>query len=243
MCTVTYLPVGEHHFILTSNRDETPERRAEMWQMEKTGAGETIHYPRDPLKGGTWFGISDRGRVACLLNGAFEPFQQDPGYIKSRGAVIPDFFRHTVGSPWAKTADFSSIAPFTLVTFDGVALSEVVWDGHEKHVRDLRMEEPHIWSSVTLYPPRVRKWRENLFLKWRKENPAYTREAIIQFHQSAGDGDSENALVMNRRERVKTLSITSIEVSLDGAALEHLNLDTQKRTSRHFHLHSITPQP
>ena len=242
MCTVTYLPLGKNHFILTSNRDESPERRALSWQTEKTEKGDRIHFPRDPLKGGTWFAVSDEGRAACLLNGAFEPFKPDPGYTISRGTVIPGFLHANNPDQWVRTATFTSVAPFTLILFNRNALTEVIWDGSEKHIRKLGQDEPRIWSSVTLYPPDVRQWRQRLFQEWIADNPEFTQENIMQFHRTAGNGNAKNGLVINRNEKVKTLSITSLESGHDFAVLKHLNLDLNTDKTRHFQFHPVTSQ-
>ncbi len=243
MCTVTYLPAGENRFFLTSNRDESPLRRAETWQTEKTGSGETIHFPMDPLKGGTWFAVSDLGRAACLLNGASVSFEPDPRFTTSRGTVIPDYFQANRPGQWILEATFSGIAPFTLILFDGNGLTELTWDGNEKNTRDLEIDKPRIWSSVTLYPPEVRQWRQMLFQEWMDQTTKITPEKIMQFHRNGGQGDHENALVMNRDESVKTLSITSFESAQHHAVVHHLNLDTKTRTTRRFQYQPVTRQP
>ena len=72
MCTVSYIPLGQNKdFILTSNRDEKVFRPAIAPAIHKTG---DIHicYPKDSKAGGSWIAMNNRGRICCLLNGAFE---------------------------------------------------------------------------------------------------------------------------------------------------------------------------
>ena len=38
----------------------------------------------------------------------------------------------------------------------------------------------------------------------------FSQSAILDFHRTAGDGDPENDLIMNRSNMVRTTSITSI---------------------------------
>jgi hypothetical protein len=54
------------------------------------------------------------------------------------------------------------------------------------------------------------------------------RESIIAFHQMA-NGDPDNGFVMNRKDLVKTLSVTSIELKETSASILHLALDQDKR--------------
>ena len=53
MCTVTFLPKAKGNFILTSNRDEDPQR-ASFELSRQTIGGRPVHFPKDPKAGGTW---------------------------------------------------------------------------------------------------------------------------------------------------------------------------------------------
>ena len=61
MCTVTYLPLGNNEFILTSNRDESPVRKT-ILPKKYFENGVEILYPKDELAGGTWIGTSNKNR-------------------------------------------------------------------------------------------------------------------------------------------------------------------------------------
>jgi hypothetical protein len=50
MCTVTYLPIAEDHFILTSNRDESPLRANVRVETEEIN-GKKLILPRDKAGG------------------------------------------------------------------------------------------------------------------------------------------------------------------------------------------------
>jgi hypothetical protein len=52
MCTVTYLPLKDNNFILTSNRDETPLRKT-IPPKTYVESGVELIYPKDELAGGT----------------------------------------------------------------------------------------------------------------------------------------------------------------------------------------------
>ena len=82
MCTVTYFPL-KNKIVLTSNRDEKPNRSAQEIHREKG-----IFYPKDTTKNGTWFAVSENGNALILLNGAFENHPVKTNYRKSRGLIV-----------------------------------------------------------------------------------------------------------------------------------------------------------
>ena len=88
MCTVTYLPLGDTDFILTSNRD-VPYAR-EKAEHPKTYIEDNVQltYPKDGKAGGTWIGLSDKKRLLCILNGGFEYHTSRVGYRMSRGIIL-----------------------------------------------------------------------------------------------------------------------------------------------------------
>jgi hypothetical protein len=51
------------------------------------------------------------------------------------------------------------------------------------------------------------------------------------FHQNAGDGSLENSILMNRENRVKTVSITCIDHSVDGYTMQYLDIETMQNSS------------
>lgn len=92
MCTITFTPISNHGFILTSNRDEAPGRETlppEIYNED----GVKLLYPKDAVAGGTWIGVSDRKRVASLMNGGFVAHEPKQSYRKSRGVVLKDILR------------------------------------------------------------------------------------------------------------------------------------------------------
>lgn len=227
MCTVTFIPAPDRYFV-TSNRDESPVRRAKGLISIHPQGKHSIHYPIDESSGGSWIAMSDAGRAVCLLNGGFEPFIHNPPYRLSRGLVVTEAAVSADISGFLSDFKLDGIAPFTLLVFERDVFQQLVWDGKEKHISPLSIDQPQIWSSVTLYPAEVRAWRKSLFEKWLKENTIFNRESILQFHQLANT-DPENDFIMNRNEKVKTLSLTSIELRPLSASILHLELDKNVR--------------
>lgn len=233
MCTVTFIPHGNSVFI-TSNRDESPGRQAAGLRSSHTPDWNAIHYPLDETSGGSWIALADRGRAVCLLNGAYEPFIPAPPYRMSRGLLVTAAAEAEDTNQFLLKTALTGIAPFTLLVYENHMLMQLIWDGEQKHISPPLFDQPRIWSSATLYPPKVREWRKTLFEKWIDENPAPDRESIIAFHQLA-NGDPANDFVMNRNGIVKTLSVTSIAMTETSASILHLDLEPEKREEIMIH--------
>lgn len=227
MCTVTFIPTAETCYV-TSNRDESPGRQASGLTSFHSQEWNAIHYPIDEVSGGSWIALADKGRAVCLLNGAFEPFVPDPPYRLSRGQVVLSAAAAENADQFFAEYNLEGIAPFTLLLYEAHSLTQWVWDGENRHILSLPIDQPQIWSSVTLYPQHVREWRRSLFEKWIREQDIYDREAIISFHLMA-NGDPDNDFVMNRQDLVKTLSVTSIALKENSGSILHLDLDRETR--------------
>jgi hypothetical protein len=223
MCTVSFLPKQEGDFILTSNRDESPDRHAIHFE-EYRYAHLTLYYPKDPVAGGTWFCISPSGRIACLLNGAFTPFKPSSRYFDSRGTMVLESFKYDSLLDFIDIYAFQNTAPFTLVTWQNGKLHQLIWDGSKKDYSIIDSSCPHFWSSVTLYPENVRLWRKSLFNNWLDSHKEFLQEEIMDFHRYGGKGDEANDFVMNRDEEVKTLSISSVEKINGKFNIRHVDL-------------------
>ena len=223
MCTVSYLP-SETGFILTSNRDEAPERGV-IEVDQKTIDGNTLYFPKDPLAGGTWFAFSSNGSAASLLNGAYEPYDRSLAFSKSRGIVLLESFEYDRIQEFLTSRTYVDAAPFTLVIARPGKLYEVIWDGHSATMRVLDPLSPHFWSSVTLYPEDKRAQRRTQFETWRLNHPVFRQDDIMHFHRYGGDQDPEYGFVMNRNEVVKTLSISSVAGNADSHTFRHINLN------------------
>ena len=207
MCTVSYLPLGQNRFILTSNRDEAPDRSPVALTREEDHG---LMFPRDTLAGGTWLCASDQNRLICILNGAFEKHKRQLPYRRSRGLVALDHFTFPDAESFFRDYDLREIEPFTMVVFDNGRLWELRWDHEQKHIKSLSPDQPHFWSSATLYPADIAAERRTWFDQWLDTKPEFTVENIMHFHATGGKGDIWNDLVMNRDNIVRTVSITGV---------------------------------
>lgn len=227
MCTVTFLPLKNNNFILTSNRDETPLRETHPPQKYTENNIEML-FPKDKKAGGTWIGTSSKNRLVCVLNGAFIKHIRKEKYAKSRGVISKEILKSDSFVDYINSLDLTNIEPFTMVIVDWnnaqLNLFEFIWDEHKKHFSKLE-NAPKIWSSSTLYKDDIKKVRKTWFKNWVSENEFET-STILDFHHSE-IGDKEQSVFM-KRPNVETVSITSVKK--DDAGIEMLYEDVIHNT-------------
>ena len=212
MCTVTFLPIGENEFILTSSRDVPFARKKALAPKKYIEDAVELTYPKDGDAGGTWIGTSSKNRLICLLNGGYVDHKTENNYRASRGLIVKELLKSDDIKEALSTIDLKGIEPFTLAIVDwndGMAVYDFVWTGKKKHLINIP-KTPHIWSSSTLYSDTVKKLRENWFADWQKGNAQFESEAIIKFHKTAGDGIAETNVLM-KRVGGGTVSISSVK--------------------------------
>lgn len=213
MCTVSFLPLSNSGFVLTSNRDEWAKRSPALAPRRHKINGKYVFFPQDTLAGGTWIATCEYNYTLCLLNGAFDTHTPTPPYRLSRGKMLLDFYQHDGLDDFASNYNFFGIAPFTLLVINSTAhlqLHELRWDGIQLHVQSKPVDIPQIWSSVTLYDRTTIALREHLFVDFLSKYTQPTQENMLHFHEFAGTNNSETDLVMHRDTGVLTQSITSI---------------------------------
>jgi len=230
MCTVTYLPLSETDFILTSNRDVPFAREKALTPKTYIEDGVKMTYPKDGKAGGTWLGLSDIKRLICLLNGGFEYHTSRNSYRMSRGIILKALLKSEDILTALDKLDLTNIEQFTLAIVDwqkGLQLYEFVWNGAEKHLKKLA-QEPHIWSSSTLYDPSVKKLRQEWFKKWYTSN-SFTSQNILDFHHTAGVGDCNIDVMMNRGAG-GTVSITSVKKNKNTIEINYEDVLTKEKS-------------
>lgn len=247
MCTVTYLPYRSG-FILTHNRDEAPTRSPKEISREKIG-DDILLYPRDTKAGGAWIVAAGSGKTACLLNGAFIKHTHEPPYRQSRGLLLLDFFK------WPEPDDFfnryvlDGIEPFTFLFFQPGTVCEFRWDGAQRYLKTLSATEPHFWCSPTLYPPEMQAKRENIFQNWLANNTRPDASSnilprtIYRLHLTGSLGDPENDYVMNRGNRVQTVSVTQVVCEAGVARMRYHDLLEAHRDLRQISRKARTDGP
>lgn len=227
MCTVTFVRSNDK-IIITSNRDEQVLRPNALEPKKYTINNREIIFPKDPKAGGTWYAVNEEGTVLVLLNGADEKHQITGNYRKSRGLIVLDIISDF--SPidaWDKI-DLEAIEPFTLVLFQDKNLYQLRWNGIKKDKLALDINQNYIWSSTTLYPKEVRENRARWFFNYINSKENLSEKEMYDFHRYTENENSENGLVINRNNFLKTLSITQTTIENNKAIMKHFDLVNQK---------------
>ncbi len=223
MCTVTWIPDGSGGHFLTSNRDEAPHRAALHLTHRRTTRGESLHYPVDSGAGGSWICFSDQGRAICLLNGARRKHKHRPPYRRSRGLVVLDAFQEIDFQAFLHEYSLSGIEPFTMILADPAGAQVLVWNGRRKEIELIPDGDTRIWSSSTLYPYPVRRRRRRLFEQFLRTHARPDIDQILAFHHLE-TGDQHNDFIMNREDRVRTISVTAAHLSTKNPYWIHKDL-------------------
>ncbi len=235
MCTVTLIPKGKNDFILTSNRDEAPNRKSlspDIYSIKNT----KMMFPKDELAGGTWIGVSEKNRLICLLNGGFTFHERKAAYRMSRGVVVNDFLASDDVIASIDNYDLDDVEPFTLVIVDWnthLKFFELVWDGTQKHFTELPIE-PKIWSSSSLYSVEMKKERLQWFEDFKTENKLDSK-SMLNFHNKAGHDNKDYGVIMDRHY-VKTTSITQVEKFEDVVEMRFKDLQNNTISEKTFKL-------
>lgn len=226
MCTVSFVKTADS-IIITSNRDEKKIRPSAIPPQSYSFNNQNLIFPKDPKAGGTWFAINEAGAVLVLLNGAQEKHEVQLPYRKSRGLIVLDVI--SASSPRASwdAIDLDQIEPFTLVLFQEQQLWQLRWNGSEKETKALDVNQPHIWSSSTLYPAAVREERATWFHQYMNEKQQVSTNDMYQFHRYTHNDNKENGLVINRNDEMQTLSITQAILQQNKVSVLHYDLITQ----------------
>ena len=233
MCTVTFLPLNNTNFILTSNRDEQRLRETLPPKFFEEN-GVKMLFPKDKTAGGTWIGTSSKNRLVCVLNGAFSKHIRKNSYIKSRGIIAKEILQTATFKKYIENLNLEEIEPFTMVIIDWsdgqLSLFELIWDGNQKHFSKLK-NEPKIWSSSTLYSDAVKETRKQWFQNWISNNE-FASSSILDFHHSE-IGDKEQSVLM-KRSYVETVSITSVKKESDSIEMLYEDVVHEKKTKSIF---------
>ena len=236
MCTLTYLPKSDFGYFLTSNRDESVNRKIVIEPTVYEHGLVKVIYPKDSQAGGTWLAASDNGFTLCLLNGAFVKHVSEPPYLRSRGLVLLDFFDFNDPKVFAQMYNFKGIEPFTLVVIsDFGLLTELRWDGKEIFQDNLDPSLAHIWSSVTLYDSEIRIKREEVFNTFTNNLSEVKVEKLLQFHHFSDKNGVQPSIKLARNlNDIQTLSVSCIESNRFQFNFYHEDILAQKTIVKHL---------
>lgn len=230
MCVLTYLPLDEKSFLLTSSRDEHKNRLKAIPPKPYLLNRKKVIFPQDVKAGGTWFATSSLTTL-CLLNGAFENHIPKSHYRQSRGRIIPDFFQFKNVEDFLTGYNFYDLEPFTLIIIsheNSLCISELRWTGEELFFAEKNCNKPYIWSSATLYSVEMIHQREEWFENWLNlQQQPYQKDEILDFHLQGGIGDGQNDLRLNR-ETHATQTIIQIEKYEFASNIKYYDLENEQ---------------
>ena len=233
MCTVSFVNANGK-IIITSNRDEKTLRPSAVEPKNYLINNKKIIFPKDKKGGGNWYAINEHSTILVLLNGADEKHVIKENYRKSRGLIVLDLISSkSVIHAW-KFIDLNNIEPFTLVLFENQKLYQLRWNELEKTTLELDNNQSNIWSSSTLYPKEIREKRANWFYTFLDTKPEVNAEEMFNFHRYTEEGNTENGLVINRNDTLKTLSITQTIIEKNKVEIHYNDLIAERDFSNTF---------
>lgn len=227
MCTVSFV-TSKGKTIITSNRDEKAIRPSAIPPKNYVVNGKNIIFPKDPKAGGTWYVVDAQGTILVLLNGATEKHIVKLPYKKSRGLIVLDLISSESPKDFWQEIELENIEPFTLVLFQKGLLYQLRWNGIDKATQQLKANKNYVWSSSTLYPKEIREKRAEWFETFLDLNTEITETKMLHFHRYTEEKNSENGLVINRNDEMKTLSITQTVVEQNKVVILHSDLIANK---------------
>lgn len=233
MCTVSFIKSGSK-FIITSNRDEKTIRPVALKPQQYCINNKRITFPKDVKAGGTWFAVDEHANVAVLLNGALVNHTEKEKYTRSRGLILLDIISTEFPLQQWQNISLTGIEPFTIILFEKGKLFQIQWDETTKHTLALNENDSYIWSSVTLYTDEIRREREEWFTEFTTTRKNITAEDLQHFHMNNNSNNTENGLVINRNNIVKTFSVSQTVIEINKVNLFHFDLHSKEEFNSSF---------
>lgn len=215
MCTLT---VGRHSeaLIFTHNRDESVKRGLATGPAWHTTDGVAMLHPIDPLGGGTWWALDNKGQCAFLLNGGFEKHQRQLPYKHSRGLIPIQVLQSANIQQFVNTYSFEGLEPFTLIAYMHQQLYELVWTGDQVHFDEIIVDHWRIWASSTLYPPEWKAARVQWLEQWLLTKNSIDANCLWDFHHATFTEEQAYDMLMEREKHLRTVSVTQIVLPFEG---------------------------
>lgn len=163
MCTLAF-EYQKEHLTIGFNRDEITERNLAYAPQYIQKNNINILAPIDPVGSGTWIGINQYGRVACLMNHNHYKHQYNLNYLHSRGQLVLDILGLVHEQPFFYVQTHAAyFAPFHLFVFDTENAFRVTWNGFELHFYSV-FYGSYSFSSATLYSQELSVQRD---VQWK----------------------------------------------------------------------------
>lgn len=227
MCTLTVIK-QKHQVVFTFNRDEDKLRKT-IPPLSYHIASNNIQYisPRDTVAGGTWIAMANNRNIAFILNGGKVKHKRKLPYKYSRGRIILDLLKSENPVHYLTETSFKGVEPFTLVTYLGEVLRELVWDGETTTLSIIPSDQMTMWSSTTLYAPEVKAERLKM-LQNLPETLILSKENIKEWHQKS---KQNGGLLYEGIPQVATVSTSQLILKETHGVFEYGDLLSGEQTS------------
>lgn len=203
--------------VLAANRDELHTRPAAP--LARWAEDPQLLAGRDLASGGTWLGVSERGRLAVVTN-RHTGLPADPA-APSRGLLLANLLTDPHGSGHPSPDVLSNYNPFNLIT---VAGDQAIFSGNhpQAEIRDL---SPGLYglSNATLDTPWAKTERlKTAVAAWLRQDDAELDTLLEALTDSTGVLEPQNPaaspIFINDRIYGSRCS-TAIAVDIQGAGL------------------------
>ncbi len=224
MCTLTVIPIRLGIGMRVAfNRDERRDRLPAFPPATHKLARRRAVYPVDPVGGGTWIGVNDRGVVAAVLNRTAGFALPAAGGARSRGLIVPavlsmDDFDSAVSA--ASRIDPAQYALFRLIVLRGRRAVVFVSDGRRLSSAAADMTRPFLLTSSSLGDKVVAGPRARLFHALMETQRSRWPTAQQDFHDHQWPLRPEVSVRMERSD-ARTVSRTLIDVTGDDIRLSY----------------------
>ncbi len=229
MCTITFYPINNESYILSTNRDELKARaKATPPQVDIKDEVRFVR-PVDGEKGGTWIAVNEYKLSLNILNW-FQAYDQRTDYkndyYSSRGQIIHDLISSKSLEECdkrLKTIDLEHFAPFRLLGFQVNPLKIIHWSWNGKDLKQTGQHiRPHIWISAGFDYEKVLHFRKEAFSRFLNEHNPLTIDGIKELHASEYPAKGHFAISMSH-ERAQSVSNTIIDVRGIQPAMYYLD--------------------
>lgn len=212
---MTIVPRGKG-FRLACNRDERDARPAATAPKRHDIPPRVATFPTDPMSGGTWIGVNDRGLVMTILNRSDTAGRTRRAPL-SRGLIVPALLELSAAREAVDAAgglDPAAYEPFHLVVTDRTEAGLVTSDGRDTSIRWFPLIRPLMFTSSGLGDALVDEPRRRLFERLVLEADDWL-DGQHQFHRHRWPDRPELSVWMER-VGVRTVSRSVIDVSAGG---------------------------
>jgi uncharacterized protein with NRDE domain len=196
------------------NRDERRDRLPAFPPSTHQLARRRAVYPVDPVGGGTWIGVNDKGIVAAVLNRTPDLPWPVPGGARSRGLIVPAVLSADDFAAAVRTAarlDPTHYAPFRLIVLRSRHAVVFTSDGRRLSSAAADVTRPFLLTSSSLGDDMVARPRAGLFRALMDTQRSRWPGAQQQFHEYQWPLRPEISVRMERAD-ARTVSRTVIEV-------------------------------